>query len=185
MKNSENIFLKYFEWFHPVEAIKIVHCTNARYALVVFASVFISGHVFGADVEPKLLHLDCKRIHSGFKQSLEINSGYIFINASGGEIWCKGGAEIGSSKAERFAVGQLSGMDSLSGCNINTETISRPSTDERAKDSGNSLYWYIREHLFMFMFVPLYLGFLEMFFWLDRRGVIGSTSTSRKKTPNV
>lgn len=92
-ENIINFYLEYFERFFASKGF-VVHCANAGYVLIFFTSLIVSGQVFGADIEPELFHFDCERVDAGFKQPLEVNCGNILIEMNGGELCCKGSAEI-------------------------------------------------------------------------------------------
>ena len=145
MKNSESRFMKHLKWFHPVEAIKVVHCANARYALIFLASIFVVGDVFGVDVEPELLHFDCKRIDSRFKQSLEIDSRYTLIDASGGKIWCKDSAEMCGRFFTTIDVGNANGVVKTNASDVKSKSVGNNSAEqsasntESARNKGNSV----------------------------------------------
>lgn len=135
MKNSMHRFFKHLRRLSPVEANKVVHCSNASYGLILFTSIVVSGQVFGADVKPELFHFDCERVDAGLKQPLDFNGGLILIEANGGKIWCKGRTEIVGGLFVRPNVSEANSILKIDTGNAKSETIGNNDAEQSASNT--------------------------------------------------
>ena len=135
MKNIGNNLLKNFEWLSPLKSFKVVHGSNARYALILFASGIISGQAFGADVKPELFHFDCERVDARLKQPLEVDGGFVLIEANGGKVRCKGGAEIVGGFFVRSKLSQANSVLKIDAGNAKSEAVGNKGSEQGASYS--------------------------------------------------
>jgi hypothetical protein len=121
LKNRINRILKNFKRSPAFEIIKVIHCPNPRYILILLASLVVCGQVVVADVKPELLHLDCNMIESRSNNFSDSFGRMICVESSSSNIRGEGSAKIGdSSFSDSAFTGGQSGKIGNATTNDNT-----------------------------------------------------------------